>query len=376
MYKLKAFIGSAIVLSLFFACSPTQQPAKTNVLSTPQSTEPTQGNKRMSAGEMQNFHKNKPRPASPAEQKSVVKENKKETKKEANPVPVVVRANEPAKQPVSIDSNTITSASFAYRSPAYYKFITDSIQAASSKPTYYQIADSMMRLMTQLPYNTKNPAIDASQWYTTPNFNIRKPNFVVLHHTAQNSAEQTLYTFSIQRTGVSAHYVVGRDGTVYQMLNDYMKAWHAGSGRWGNINDMNSCSLGIEIDNNGSEPFSDVQINALIKLLTYLKKEYQIPQENFIGHSDYAPVRKNDPSAYFPWKKLADSGFGYWYDTAYLKDPPPDFNAMLALRVIGYDIRKPDDAAKAFKLHYIQNDTSLPLTDYDKKVLYNVYLKY
>lgn len=372
MYRLRAFTAAAIILGLLYACSPPRQPAKTNVLGTPSHTpENAQGNRRMSAAEMHNYHKNKPQPNSPKEQK-IVENNKKAIQKEPNPVPVIVKVNELIKQ----ISDTITSASFAYRSPEYYRFITDSIQQAEAKPAYYRIADSLMRLMTKLPSNTKNPAIDTSQWYTTVNFNIRKPNYIVLHHTAQNSADQTLYTFTVPRTAVSAHYVVGRDGIIYQMLNDYMKAWHAGIGRWGSINDMNSCSLGIEIDNNGSEPFSDAQIGSLIKLLTYLKREYQIPQENFIAHSDYAPVRKNDPSRYFPWEKLANAGFGYWYDTLNLKEPPPDFNALMALRVIGYDIRNIEAAVKAFKLHYIQSDVSTSLTDYDKKVLYNLYQKF
>ncbi|HRN46995.1 MAG TPA: N-acetylmuramoyl-L-alanine amidase [Niabella sp.] len=376
MYKLQSVIGSVILIIFLYACTPSQPTTKTNVLSNPAGSETdVKGNKRMSAWEMQNYHKNLPKAAPPAERKTPVREAKKEIKKEANPTAVVIKPEEPVSQ-TSVNSNTVTSASFAYRSKEYYKFITDSIQAASAKAAYYQIADSMMRMMTQLPVNSKNPAIDLTQWYTTPNFSIRKPNYVMLHHTAQTTAEQTLYTFSIQRTGVSAHYVVSRDGTVYQMLNDYMKAWHSGTGRWGSVNDMNSCSLGIEIDNNGSEPFSDAQINGLLKLLTYLKKEYQIPQENFIGHSDYAPSRKNDPSKYFPWKKLADAGFGYWYDTLNLKEPPADFNPIMALRIIGYDTKKPMDAIKAFKLHFIQNDVSSTLSDYDKKILYNVYLKY
>lgn len=360
---------------LFFACTPSQ-PTKTNVLN-PAGTSPNnaQGGRRISAGEMRDFHKNRPQAKPPAPpQKTTARETPKPIVKEANPTPVIEKAAEP--DLAGALENTQNSSSLAPRSAQFYRFITDSIQKASSKKIYYRVADSMMRMMTQLPSNGKNPAINASDWYTTVNFSIRKPNYVILHHTAQTSAEQTLFTFSIERTGVSAHYVVGRDGVIYQMLNDYMKAWHAGSGKWGSVTDMNSASLGIEIDNNGTEPFSDAQVNALLKLLAYLKKEYAIPQENFIGHSDIAPTRKNDPSRFFPWKKLADAGFGYWYDPSNLKDPPADFNALLALRVIGYDIRNQGAAIKAFKLHFIQNDVSTTLTDYDKKVLYNLYLKY
>lgn len=375
MSDLKTFWPWIFIFVLFYGCTPSQ-PTKTNVLN-PAGTTPsgTEEGRRMSAGEMRDFHKNKPQAKPPATpKKSTVRETPKPVVKEPNPTPVVEKAKETDRSGEA--ENTVVSSSLAPRSPQFYKFITDSIQKTSAKTIYYQVADSMMRMMTQLPTNGKNPAVNASDWYTTVNFSIRKPNYVILHHTAQNSAEQTLFTFSIQRTGVSAHYVVGRNGVIYQMLNDYMKAWHAGSGKWGSITDINSCSLGIEIDNNGSEPFSDEQINALIKLLAYLKKEHGIPQENFIGHSDIAPTRKNDPSKYFPWKKLADAGFGYWYDTFNLKEPPADFNVLMALRVIGYDVKNAGAAVKAFKLHFIQNDVSTTLTDYDKKVLYNLYLKY
>ncbi|MEN9600225.1 MAG: hypothetical protein RL596_2546, partial [Bacteroidota bacterium] len=80
---------------------------------------------------------------------------------------------------------------------------------------------------------------------------MRKPSYVIIHHTAQHSTDETLKTFTLPRTQVSAHYVIGKDGVVYQMLNDYLRAWHAGNSRWGNQLDMNSASIGIELDNDG-----------------------------------------------------------------------------------------------------------------------------
>ena len=123
----------------------------------------------------------------------------------------------------------------------------------------------------------------------TINFNLRKPDFVVIHHTAQDSIQQTLRTFTLVRTQVSAHYVIAKDGSVYHMLNDYLRAWHAGIASWGNNKDINSSSIGIELDNNGFEPFTMPQITSLLHLLTNLKKKYNIPAENFIGHGDIAP---------------------------------------------------------------------------------------
>lgn len=211
-------------------------------------------------------------------------------------------------------------------------------------------------------------------WVGTVHFDMRRPSFVIIHHTAQNSLEQTLRTFTLDHTKVSSHYVIGRDGKTVQMLNDYLRSWHAGNSRWGKVTDMNSHSIGIELDNNGSEPFSPVQINSLLRLLDTLKTNYRIPTQNFLGHADIAPTRKQDPSVHFPWKILADKGFGLWPDEV-LSPPPADFNPGIALQLIGYDTRNLQAAIVAFKRHYVQTDVSPQLTDYDLRVLYNLLLK-
>lgn len=235
----------------------------------------------------------------------------------------------------------------------------------ATNKSYRKQAKVLAKQIQQYPL----PANDAALWVGTTNFNLRKPNIVVIHHTAQNSCEQTLQTFTKPRTQVSAHYVICRDGKVQHMLNDYLRAWHAGTGSWGNITDVNSSSIGIELDNNGSEPFAPAQLNALLLLLQQLKTNYNIPVANFIGHSDIAPGRKTDPSAYFPWKLLADKGFGLWYrDTTGLKMPQP-FNDLQALRMAGYNTRDSVAARKSFALHYLR-DTSGLWTDRHRKVLY------
>jgi N-acetylmuramoyl-L-alanine amidase len=198
---------------------------------------------------------------------------------------------------------------------------------------------------------------------------------VIIHHTAQNSCDETLKTFTRTRSKVSAHYVVCKDGTVHHMLNDYMRAWQAGVSKWGNATDINSISIGIEIDNNGFEPFTEPQINSLLQLLDRLKRAYGIPTANFIGHADIAPGRKVDPNKYFPWQKLAENGFGYWYDTTGVQ-VSPGFNAMQALRIIGYDIKKPEAAIQSFKIHFKQNDSTKVINDDDKKILYGLESKY
>jgi len=112
----------------------------------------------------------------------------------------------------------------------------------------------------------------------------------------------------------------------------------------------------------------------LIKLLTTLKKKYNIPTANFIGHSDIAPKRKPDPNK-FPWKKLALKGFGFWYDDI-LKNPPVDFDTTNALKLMGYDTSDIGATITAFKRHFIQTDITPKLTPVDILVLYNVYTKY
>jgi N-acetylmuramoyl-L-alanine amidase len=263
--------------------------------------------------------------------------------------------------------------------------------------------------------------IEGKYWVGTTNFNLRKPNYVVIHHTAQDSTAQTLKTFTMVSTQASAHYVIGRDGRVYHMLNDYLRAWHGGVAHWGNTTDINSSSIGIELDNNGKEPFSEPQIASLLQVLSSLKKTYGIPTANFIGHADIAPTRKNDPSALFPWKRLAGAGYGLWYDAGPLpspfgpdsavalagrllapppleneETPPTDaqldtasidrqlarlngpitiFNQRDALRIIGYDTKDLPAAIRAFKLHFIQQNVNAPLSEADNRILYNLYKK-
>ncbi|SEA95196.1 N-acetylmuramoyl-L-alanine amidase [Pedobacter hartonius] len=237
-----------------------------------------------------------------------------------------------------------------------------------------KVFGNTLKEMPPLSQNVEMIAPDQQFFIGSVNFGIRKPNFVIIHHTAQTSTDQTIKTFTLKSTQTSAHYVVGRDGKVVHMVNDYLRANHAGVAKWGNETDLNSCSLGIELDNNGDEPYSDAQINSLISLLTTLKKKYNIPVQGFIGHSDIAPKRKIDPNK-FPWKKLAEQGFGLWYDDI-LQIPPPEFDATVALRIIGYDISNMPAAIIAFKRHFVQTDISPVLTLSDNMILFNLYRKY
>ncbi|MHC0448177.1 N-acetylmuramoyl-L-alanine amidase [Flavobacterium sp. 3-218] len=213
-----------------------------------------------------------------------------------------------------------------------------------------------------------------TEWVGTVNFNLRKPSFVIIHHTAQDSLQQTINTFTKTKTQVSAHYVISENGKVVQMLNDYLRAWHAGNSTWGKVTDLNSCSIGIELDNNGFKPFTEAQISSLVALLTKLKKDYNIPTQNFLGHADIAPGRKQDPSALFPWKILAEKGFGIWPDEV-LEPAPFDFKIEPALRIIGYNTKNLTSAIQAFKLHYIQTDATSVLDRKTIDAIYSIYKK-
>ncbi|GAA4316954.1 N-acetylmuramoyl-L-alanine amidase [Compostibacter hankyongensis] len=209
------------------------------------------------------------------------------------------------------------------------------------------------------------------------NFDIRTPDLVILHHTAQDGCMQSLKTLTnpAVRGRVSSHYLVCKDGTVYQLVNEQYRAWHAGVSSWGNIANVNSASIGIELDNNGHEPFGEKQIAALLVILHSLKERYHIPVANFVGHGDVAPGRKVDPSGFFPWKKLADNGYGYWQDSV-LVAPSEDFDYKAALRVIGYNLRDTTAAILAFKRHFIPADTTAALSPENKQVLYDIEQKY
>jgi len=244
---------------------------------------------------------------------------------------------------------------------------------AKSNRLYKQQSKAFAKSLREEPTNADiDSVLPTSRWIGTTNFSLRKPNFVIIHHTAQNACDETLRAFTRVQSQVSAHYVICKDGMVHHLLNDYFRAWHAGLSKWGSLIDVNSSSVGIELDNNGYEPFPDAQINSLLHVLTALKTKYNIPAANFIGHGDIAPTRKNDPNVYFPWKMFAEKGFGIWYGDTTNVIVPENFNSMEALRIIGYDLKDTSAAILAFKRHFEQDTTNV-LNDADKKILYGVY---
>lgn len=150
----------------------------------------------------------------------------------------------------------------------------------------------------------------------SPNFGPRRdgltPDLIVLHYTAMATAQAALERLCDPEYEVSAHYLIHRDGRLYQMVDEDQRAWHAGAGEWRGQGDVNSRSVGIEIDNTGRAPFSEPQLNTLETLLPAIMQRWSIAPENIIGHSDMAPERKADPGPRFPWERLARQGLAIW----------------------------------------------------------------
>ncbi|NRP12752.1 N-acetylmuramoyl-L-alanine amidase AmiD [Aliiroseovarius sp. xm-m-379] len=148
--------------------------------------------------------------------------------------------------------------------------------------------------------------------HPSPNFGPRRdglhPSLIVLHYTAMDSAKSALDRLCSPEYEVSAHYLICRKGQIYQMVAEEMRAWHAGTGEWAGVQDINSRSIGIELDNDGASPFSEPQMSALEALLRGIMARWDISPQAVIGHSDMAPGRKMDPGRRFDWARLAHRG--------------------------------------------------------------------
>ena len=207
-----------------------------------------------------------------------------------------------------------------------------------------------------------------SLWKPSPSFDQRRPNYVILHQTTNNTVEKALGTLTDPQRNVSAHYLIGRDGAIFQLVDESARAWHAGESWWGGTTDLNSASIGIELDNTGEEEFAEPQIASLLSLLEELRARYRIPSANYLGHGDIAPARKVDPSYLFPWQRLARQGFGLWCDI-----PPPvapnGFDPMLGLQALGYDIANPAAARQAFRRHFVGTDADVDLAPDEQSIL-------
>ncbi|MFT7594255.1 MAG: N-acetylmuramoyl-L-alanine amidase [Paracoccaceae bacterium] len=168
----------------------------------------------------------------------------------------------------------------------------------------------------------------------SPNFGPRrdglKPTLVVLHYTAMQSATAALDRLCDPGGEVSAHYLIGNDGSLWQMVDEGMRAWHAGAGEWRGQSDINSRSIGIELDNRGTHPFSALQMAVLERLLPQIMRRWGIAPNGVIGHSDMAPGRKCDPGPKFDWARLARHGLAQHPAAVQTLTPDPEQFRTLA----------------------------------------------
>jgi N-acetylmuramoyl-L-alanine amidase len=210
---------------------------------------------------------------------------------------------------------------------------------------------------------------DRAIYVPSPNHNERRPNYVILHDTTSNNAERALKTLTDPARELSAHYLISRDGTLYQLVDESRRAWHAGASYWGGNTDLNSGSIGIELDNTGDEPYAEAQVMRLLDLLKDLRERYKIPANNILGHGDVAPRRKVDPGRYFPWERLAKEGFGLWCDQQPDSLAKATSDPLLALRAIGYDVSDPRAALAAFRRHFLSVDVEGDASDLERQLM-------
>ena len=194
----------------------------------------------------------------------------------------------------------------------------------------------------------------------SPNFNDRALpiTMLVVHYTELKPVETALARLTDAEAGVSAHYLISEEGKVTQLVSEEKRAWHAGASYWRGIKDVNSASIGIELDHPGHDPanggyreFSDAQFEALVPLIARIVKQHDIPRTNVVGHSDVAPMRKIDPGELFPWDRLAEYGLCLKRPSK-LEQIDPFHNEgafILALERFGYDITEGRKTIEAFE---------------------------
>jgi N-acetylmuramoyl-L-alanine amidase len=187
----------------------------------------------------------------------------------------------------------------------------------------------------------------ASDVIPSPNFGDRakgrSPDMILLHYTGMPDVEGALARLCTAGTEVSAHYVVLEDGRVIQCVQEAKRAWHAGVASWAGEEDINSCSIGIEIVNRGHDwgypDFPLRQTAAVIALCRGILLRRNLPPDRVLAHSDVAPARKKDPGEKFPWDSLANSGVGHWVYPA-----PITAGEVLRLGSISDDVRPMQEA--------------------------------
>ncbi len=180
----------------------------------------------------------------------------------------------------------------------------------------------------------------------SPNQDVRPAavDVLILHYTGMQTARDAIDRLCDPHAKVSSHYVVDEDGTVYSLVPEDRRAWHAGISFWRGRKNLNDVSIGIEIVNPGHDwgyrPFPPAQMRSVTALSAAILTRHPITAGNVVAHSDVAPDRKQDPGELFPWQELARNGVGLWPGgEGQGTDPGPwdDARVRTALGAVGYD---------------------------------------
>ena len=225
--------------------------------------------------------------------------------------------------------------------------------------------------------------------FKSPNFNerkLKKIEYIIIHYTALPTYVEALNHLCKKKNKVSSHFLISQDGSIYCLVDENKRAWHAGLSFWNSNSDMNSISLGIELDYSYSKinnKFSKAMMHSLIQLLKYLKNKYNISDTNILGHSDIAPLRKKDPGPCFPWKDLLKSKIIFnpskdinfnlnliekWFSKNNYKSKKKI--SIFILNFIGYDTENFDDyiifkkIIRVYQQRFIQENISGNLDKY------------
>ena len=233
--------------------------------------------------------------------------------------------------------------------------------------------------------------------YKSPNYNSRnksKIQLIIIHYTALSNSKEAISYLCTKENKVSAHYLISQDGEIYYLVNERFRAWHAGQSYWQDIVDVNSFSIGIELDynpNGKNNKFSSKMISSLKKLILKIKNKYKVDKKNILAHSDIAPFRKKDPGKYFPWKLLQNekilSNFQNitkkdreiiegWFNKYNIKSKKRII--IFALSLIGYDTRQVYKSSKQYNrlIAAYKSRYQSELTYVNQEIFYNNILKH
>jgi len=234
--------------------------------------------------------------------------------------------------------------------------------------------------------------------FKSVNFNKRKKGtslkYIILHYTAMKDYYETLSRLCEKKNKLSSHFLVNKYGDIFYLVDVSKRAWHAGKSNWKEVSDINSESIGIEIDNSGHfydfENYTSKQIKSLIKLLKYISRLYKIKKHNILGHSDISPYRKIDPGEKFPWIRLKKNNLSFLPNNLpknktikinkhldiHLLKKNRKKRSFYMLSKIGYDIqpakknnKKYAMLIKAYQMHYRQSLVSGKLDEKTYKLI-------